>query len=541
MKMADHIEEQQSEQLDLHRIAGIVRRRHLQFLIPLFLAWAVVWASSWVLPPRYKSVTTILVEQPTMPQNYVVPNVTDDLQTRLQSITTQVKSETRLLMIINRLHLYNSPQPGPAEEEKINEMRKAIDVELVRDPQHQDVAAFQISYAASDPRVAQRVAGELTDLFISENNKVRQQESQGTTNFLQQQLEAARQSLADQEAKVQQFEAQHEGALPTQQASNLQILAGLQSQLQNEQDALNSARQQRAYLQAMLQQQEAALNKARPSGADKAVMGPTDLAAVDERLDTLRGQLADLNSRYTDQYPDVLATKHEISRLQAERASIVAAEKAKSKEPKPSDLASSDEIDPILSGPVQQTRSQLQSNQLEIQNRESAINELKSRIGEYQGRLNAQPTTEQQLADLNRGYDQSKANYDDLLKKMDQSEMATSMEQMQQGERFTVLDPPSLPIKPDFPNRLKFCAAGFAIGAALGLLVAGAFEFLDDRLHSEKEIKDLLVMPVISEVPEVSDPDDEHKRKRQLLLGWAATAFVFCIILAGSVFSFLHN
>ena len=60
---------------------------------------------------------------------------------------------------------------------------------------------------------------------------------------------------------------------------------------------------------------------------------------------------------------------------------------------------------------------------------------------------------------------------------------------MQKGERFSMLDPPSLPLKPDFPNRLKFCAIGLAFGLALGLVVAGGFEFMDDRLHSEKEIK----------------------------------------------------
>ena len=108
------------------------------------------------------------------------------------------------------------------------------------------------------------------------------------------------------------------------------------------------------------------------------------------------------------------------------------------------------------------------SNQLEIKNRESSIESLKERIDEYQGRLNMAPATEQELADLTRGYDQSKANYDDLLKKKEQSVMATSMEETQQGERFTMLDPPSLPSKPDFPNRLKFCGFGLGVGLALG-------------------------------------------------------------------------
>ena len=99
---------------------------------------------------------------------------------------------------------------------------------------------------------------------------------------------------------------------------------------------------------------------------------------------------------------------------------------------------------------------------------------------------------EQQLSDLTRGYEQSKENYDGLLKKKNESAMATSMELLQQGERFRIIDPPSLPVKPDFPNRLKFCGIGLGIGLALGVVVAGAFEFMDDRVYDEQELQTLL-------------------------------------------------
>jgi polysaccharide chain length determinant protein (PEP-CTERM system associated) len=431
--------------------------------------------------------------------------------------------------------LYSGEKNAATADEKIAIMRKDIDVELVRDPQRQEISAFTISFSARNPRVAQQVTGELTELFINENNKVREKESEGTTSFLEQQLDQARASLADQEAKVRQFEGQHEGALPTQQASNLAILASEQSQLQNEQDALNTAKQQRVYLQALLEQQRSALSRVRPANAD-GTSAPTDLASVDEQLEKLRAQLADLSSRYTDRYPDVQALKHQIAKTEAIRDNVAAAAKTKSKQP-----SGNSDIDPALAGPAQQTQSQLQANQLEIQNRESAIVGLKARIGDYQGRLNAEPGTEQQLADLTRGYDQSKANYDDLLKKKDESVMATSMEQLQQGERFTVLDPPTMPAKPDFPNRLRFCEMGLGVGMVLGFAVAGSFEYMDDRLHSEQEIKTLLSIPVVSEVPEVVNPADEQRTKRQTVLGWALTAVVCVAILGGSVFSFLHN
>jgi uncharacterized protein involved in exopolysaccharide biosynthesis len=194
-----------------------------------------------------------------------------------------------------------------------------------------------------------------------------------------------------------------------------------------------------------------------------------------------------------------------------------------------------------LSGPALQTQGNLKANELEISNREKAVQSLEARINDYQGRLNAEPGAQQELSDLTRGYDQSKANYDDLLKKKDESEMATSMEQLQQGERFTILDPPSFPVKPDFPNRLKFCGMGLGIGMVLGFLVAGVFEFMDDRLHGEQEIKALLPIPVISEVPEVINPLDESRVKRRMALGWASSLIVVFAILAGTVFSYFHN
>ena len=105
--MAGVYEAENPEKLDVARYLDIARRRHIHFLIPLLVGWMLVWGSSWLLAPLYKSSTLILVEEPSMPKNYVTPNVDDDLQARLQSMQQQILSRTRLLMIINSMHLYN--------------------------------------------------------------------------------------------------------------------------------------------------------------------------------------------------------------------------------------------------------------------------------------------------------------------------------------------------------------------------------------------------------------------------------------------------
>src|SRR5580698_227389 len=535
--MAEDFEERSSEGFNLQRYLGIARRRHFHFLVPFFVGWLAVWTASWILPPRYKSGTLILVEQPTMPKDYVTPNVNDDLQERLQSITQQILSRTRLLHIIDELHLYAADRARHSPDELVDAMRKDIQIELVQDA-HNQISAFKVYYSSRDPRVAQQVTSQLTNLFINENLEVRQQQSEDTTKFMEGQLETARQTLAAQEGKIREFKAQHVGELPEQLATNLQILGGLQSQLQGEEDALNTARQQHVYLQSLLNQYRTLQGSSKTSDG-----APLGLAAVDQELEKLRTQLADMSSHYTDRHPDVRKLKDQIATTEKMRAQIIAGMKGKADggaaaEQVPAPVTAADLRD---ASPMVQLQGQLQANETEITNRERGITALKAKVGDYQARLNQEPVREQQLADLTRGYDQSKANYDELLKKKTESSMATSMELLQQGERFRILDPPSLPLKPDFPDRLKFCGIGLGIGLALGAAVAGAFEMADDRAYSEAEIKGLLPVPVISEIPVIVTTADEQSSKRKAWLGWAVAGFVVATILAGSALSYLRG
>ena len=534
--MVDDLEEQGGEGLDVQRYLGIVRRRHLFFLIPLFIGWAAVWGASWVLPPRYQSSTLILVEQPTMPKDYVTPNVNDDLQERMQSITQQILSRTNLLHIIDQFHLYSREHGEPSPDDKVAGMRRDIDIELVRDGRNQ-ITAFNVSYVSGNPHIAQQVTGQLTNLFINQNLEVRQQQSEDTTQFLENQLQAASKDLADQEDRIRQFKGQHVGEMPGQLTSNLAILQGLQSQLQTAEDSLNSARQQRVYLQSLADQYRSLQGPVKSSDGT-----PVGLPAIDQQLQKLRSQLADLSSRYTDNHPDVRKLKDEIAKTESLRTQLLASLKNKAADGADgTDSSASSSADTAQAAMLAPIESQLRSNQLEITNREHSIADLKSKVDDYQARLNQEPVREQQLADLTRGYDQSKANYDSLLKKKNESSMATSMELLQQGERFRVVDPPSLPQRPEFPNRLKFCGMGLGLGIALGVAVAGAFEMLDGRLHNPKELRKLLPAEVIGEIPAIVSASDSQMAKRKLWLGWATAVVVFATILLGSAFSYLRG
>ncbi len=526
--MAEVYEEEKSKGFDLQRVWDIVQRRHMMFLLPFFGGWLLVFALSFILPKMYKSTTLILVQEPTMPKNYVLPNISDNLQDRLQSITQQLESRTRLLAIIHELHLNQRNGREISPDSAVESMQKNINVDLVRDSSGL-INAFKVSYSAPSPTIAQKVTYELTTLFINENLQVRQTESQDATKFLQGQMETARQTLAEQEAKVRAFETAHQGELPDQQPTNLSVLNGLQTQLSGEEDSLRAAMQQRSYFQTLVEQYRAAAPVRTADGA------PTALAALDTQLQTLRTQLADLSTRYTDAYPDVQNLKGQIAKLEKARAAMLAQGKKGS-----SDEANEAAIS-LENGPLLQAQSQLHATDTEIATRQQTITQLKAKIADYQGRLNAAPAVQEQLADLNRGYTQSETDYNQLLQKGHESQMATSMEEMQQGERFTMQDPPNYPMKPDFPNHLKFCGIGVGFGLVLGIALVAGLEYFDDRMHLGEEIREMLPVAVISEVPEIVTPADVRLARRRVVMGWATAAAVLVTILAGTAASYLRS
>ena len=522
------------EPLDLARIKGMVRRRRWQFLLPFFCGWLLVWGASWLIPSTYRSGTLILVEEPSVPEKYVVSNIEVDIHHQLDSITQQILSRTRLIRIIDHLGLYAHERKRKSPDDLVELMRKDIEIELSRGDDRK-LSAFNIYYVSRDPRMAQSATSELANLFITENLEQRQERSENTTKFLADQLDQARAKLSTQEAKLRVFKDQHLGELPTQTTSNLQILTGLQNQLQANQDALNRAKQQNTYMESLVNQYRAMGQGAKPGEG-----GPVGLAAIDKELDQLKSQLADLTSHYTDKHPDVRKTREQIARTEQMRTRIVADMNNRAKDAVPETAAAASSLDP-KNAPTLELESQLKANRLEIANREAEIKDEQSKINQYQGRLNMAPVMEQQFSDITRDYDQSKTDYEALLAKKNQSEMSTDLEKTQQGEHFRMLDPPNLPSRPFKPNRLMLCGAGLAVGLVFGGGFAFANEKLSGKLFSESEIKRVVPFDVIAEIPPIETPEELSSHRRNAWIAVAAAVVVAGFIVLGSAVTYLYG
>jgi capsular polysaccharide biosynthesis protein len=182
--------------------------------------------------------------------------------------------------------------------------------------------------------------------------------------------------------------------------------------------------------------------------------------------------------------------------------------------------------------PMLELESQLKANKLEINNRQKQIVELESDIKQYQDRINETPVREQQLADLTRDYEQTRANYDSLLAKRNQSELATNLEKRQQGEQFRIIDPPSLPTKPYQPNRLLFSIFGLLGGAFIASAGAATSELLDDRIRDEKELEEFVSAQVLTEIPPVLTPLETIRGRRRLRLEWLGGVLMVVLVTA---------
>lgn len=533
---------------------SIALRRRWWILLSIFLVWGVVWGASWLLPTSYQSEALILVEQQKVPDQYVVPNVSASLQDRLQSISQQILSRTRLQATIDRLHLYR-PSEGVARLLKSGDpvelMRKDITIDLVRAPGHpEEFTAFKIRYSAGSPQLAQQVNTELTSLFVNENVAAQQQLSEDTTTFLENQLADARTKMEEQEAKVAAFKTRHLGDLPSQLESNVQILAGIQAQLQSTHQALDSARQQKAYLESLLQQYRSAQTATDRGNSETGSAGGSENSAVtpngspEKELRDLRLRLRDLQLRYTDIHPDVVALKEKIAEMEKLQQPAKGETNDPSRNHKTADAADPAALAELHPGPspsMMQLESQLKANQLEIRNYQQREIDLDSQVSAYRTRLNMTPETEQELTSISRGYEESKSNYNSLLQKQMQSQLATSLEQRQKGEQFRIVDPPSLPNKASAPNHLKVSLVGLALGIGVGFGLAAFLEFRDVRFRHEIELEKLVPVRVLVGIPHLSTQTEIDARVKTRWLELGTAMAVVTLIALGNLYSFYKH
>lgn len=465
--------------------------------------WAVLGAAVgiviWKLPPVYSAEAVILVDSQKIPDKYVTSTVSADLQDRLATINQQILSATRLKKIIEDFDLYRNERKTHVEEEIIEMMRKNITVKVERGWVANRPGAFRIIYQGENPALVAQVANRIASLYIEENMKTREVQAEGTADFIETQLQQAKKKLDELEATVSAYKVKHSGELPQQENSLAGNLARLQVELEANRDAMNRAQQTKVLLESSLGNAEAELSMHQR--AFKAVAAPAanETAPADtttapgprqpaprRESEILEAQLSVMRVRYSDDHPEVKRLQASLDRVkQLERAETPAAPAAapapvarapKQQAPKVTTLVEPAELVRARER-VESLRTQIGLAGKENETRKADQQRIISNIHAYQARIERLPVREQEMAQITRDYEMSKANYKSLLDKRLSAEMATDMERRQKSERFTILDSARIPEIPVKPKKPMLAAAG-ALGA---LLVSLALAFVIEQ------------------------------------------------------------
>ena len=475
---------------------AMLRRRWVLIMVLTVVGGPLAYGVSRFLPNRYKSTTLVLVQQPSVPSEIVKPVDTTDIGQRLASMQQQILSRTRLEPIIRQFGLYAADVNRVSMEELVGRLQKAIDVTPIlpmAETRARELPGFYVAVTLDDPRAAQGVCTAVTSMFIEENLRLRQQHSEDTTQFLVQQLVDAKAKLDEQDGRLAAFKTRYIGSLPDEEKTNLNLLMGLTSQLDAATQALARAQQDKTFAESMLTQQ---------IGAWQAAQSGRSPETMDQQLAALQVQLAGLQSRYTDDYPDVIKAKNDIAALKKKIA-----ENEEQKKQTVPDKSQKSTIEPAQ---VAQLRAQIHNYDQVIAEKAREQEQIKQQIRVYQDRVQSSPIIEQQFKELTRDHQTALDFYNDLLKKRDQSAMATDLEHHQEGEQFRVLDPANLPNKPTFPNRPLFALGGFGGGLGLGLAIAFLLEMKDTSMRSERDVEFTLRLPVLAMVPAI-EPLSENQ------------------------------
>lgn len=487
----------------------------LVFLVPFSAALSV----ALFLPDLYVATATVLVDRQQLPEKFVQPTVTSALETRLQTISQEILSRSRLDALITRFGLYPHLRKRLSIEEVVERMHSDIKLELketdTKVPQRQATVAFAISYRGHDPQTVALVTNTLASFYVEENLKARERQAVGTAEFLKVQLAGTRKRLDELEGRVSDFKRRHLGELPQQMDANLGTLERLHMQLRLNADNQTRAAERRQLLSGQVAEAET-VGVIGPGGV---VMAPEPQGPA-ARLDKLKRDLVELRTRFSDKYPDVIQVKAEIAALENQLAESKPEEKPK---PKPVAAPSS----PY----VLRLREALSEAEAESKVLKGEERNLRGAIAVYQSRVENVPRREQEFKEFSRDYESTRELYQSLLQRYEEAQLAESMEQRQKGEQFRVIDP-AVPPKEPLTQRGRLILRSLMLSLALAAGAVVLAEGIDTSFHGVDDLRRFSVVPVLVSIPSIVTEADARRRLWRFRLA-AAAAVLGLVLVVG--------
>jgi len=389
------------------------------------------------------------------------------------------------------------------KEELLNDLMKQIKiVGTGRD----DI--YTLSYSDENPRVAKDVVQALLTIFVEGSFGDKKNDSDKAIQFLDEQIKNYETKLVAAENALKDFKIKHSGSLPQGGDYGTQVQAAS--------DALNQARLD-------LREAEQARNAIQTqiygngTGANGGVAVNPEL---DARILTLQKNLDTMRMQFTEQHPDIISTKRLIKQLEAQRA-----EEAKSAKPGGDRGA---HYSPML-----------QQLNVSLSTAEARVASMRARVDEYTARydrLKAQsvngPELETQLAQLNRDYQVNKENYSQLVARRESARLSGDLSNTTDMVKFRVVDPPTVPLTPAGPNRLRLASLVFVGALIAGIAIALLMSQLRPTYLSQHGLRESTGLPILGSVS-MNWTDHERAKRKRSFYAFGASLAVLITLYAG--------
>jgi len=544
------------------------RRRQKSILSVVGVIFVISVCTAMLWPPTYRSTATILIEEQEIPQDLVRSTITSFATQRIQTTSQTVMTRANLMQVIEKYGLYRKKRRFNTTEEILDSMRKDINVEMINanviDPRTgqptQATIAFTLSYDGDNPEVTQKVASELTSLYLNENLKTREEKASETYDFLSAEADKLKTHIAELETQIADFKQKNAGRLPELLQLNMQLKERTESDLRDVENQLRALDDRKFYLEGQLAQ----INPLSPVVNDEG----QQVADPVTRLKMLRSQYISAAAKYAPDHPDVVRLRREIEALEKQTGSVNSSvEQAQELSKLRSELtAAREKYSPDHPDVIRLTKAvaaqeaalkqqgtpeseaakqkpdnpayitlqaQLEGFKTEYQSLTAQREQLKIKLAAYEKRLQESPEVERNYSLLNRDYQNSVARYQEIKKKQNEAQIGQELEKERKGERFSLIDPPELPEQPIKPKRPALIFLGLFLSIAAGVGYAAIGESMDSSVRGARGVANLLEAPPLSVIPYLRNSEDiaRAQKTRKIVLVTLATSFVLFLAL----------
>jgi succinoglycan biosynthesis transport protein ExoP len=507
-------------QLSLNDYLSIVRRRALAITLTFGAVLTASVVVAMLLPRVYQATGTLLVEGPPISGDVVRSALPGNAEQRIQALRQLIMTRESLLRIAAEHHVFD-PVPGVVlkDTNMANAMRASIDVNVMigNTPSWERSSnniAFTVSFQHGQPEKALEVTNALIQLFLERSVKERVEQASRANEFLSQEADRVKSQLEDLERRIAAYKRAQGSATEDGQVVALASIQTLESDLRA------AEREHRLALDE-LQTVEVELAGARAGVLLPGAVNASGPSAAEQDLDRARSELARIRGVSTEDHPDVLAQRRKIDLLERSlRAETAVSSPARDAIAAQSRLA-------ISRLEAQRGTARARADLLADQQKS-----LRSAINQQRSQVSRAPQVERDLAALQRDHDAARAKYEDLRSKQMSAQIVQNLEGEQQGERFTLLEPPLMPEYPFKPDRRKIVALGFFLALAAAAGVVLLLEMIFARVRGVSAVtaitgqRPMVVIPFMTTAAELHSTQLMRKRFFGFMAGLALISLV---------------